>query len=183
VEPLRSWKTNGPRQWLRWTRHPAYDIAAGGQWTFDPSNRVYARTLTAICPDLRDRLEWSNDISDNTCGDFIKALLGVWLQCKDGWAPSHDEWEPTRSSVDLSCAAKYWERVTYCARCIFRVRDWYHSTRVQASTTGLRTLSCWEEATITSAIHWAGTYYATKPWQARDPPTTTTSYHDILQST
>ena len=73
--------------------------------------------------------------------------------------------------------------MTYNAHRIFRVLDRYHTTRVQASTTGLLTLNCFEEVTITSAIHWAGTYYTTTPWQAHDPPTTTTSYHDILQST
>ena len=35
-------------------------------------------------------------------------------------------------------------------------------------------LSEWEEAIIANAIRWAGTYYTTTPWQAHDPPTTTT---------
>jgi hypothetical protein len=182
---LRCWRTNDPTERFGRTRHPASpaDIAAGGQWAFDPTNRVNGRTMNAICPNLRARLGWTNDVSDSTCGDFIEALIGEWLHCKDGWAPYHDEWEPTSSCVTLDCAARYWERMTYNEHRIFHVLDWYRITRVQTSTTGLRTLDYIEEVTITHAIRWAGTYYKMTLWQAHDPPTTPTSYNNIRQLT
>jgi hypothetical protein len=182
---LRSWKTNDPRERFGWTRHPASpaDVAAGGQWASDPTNRVYGRTVNAICPNLRARLGWSNDVSDSTCGGFIEALIGVWLHCKDGWAPYHDEWKPTSSCVTLDCAARYWERMTYNARRIFHVLDWYGITRVETTTTGLRTFDENEVMTMTDAIHWAGTCYKTTLRQLHDPPTTTTSNNNIRQLT
>jgi hypothetical protein len=182
---LRSWGTNDPRERFGWTRHPASpaDVAAGGQWAFDPTNRVCGRTMNAICPNLRARLGWTNVVSDSTCGDLIEAFIGVWLHCKDGWAPYHDEWKPTSSCFALDCAARYWERMTYNARCIFRVLDCYRITRVETTTTGLRTVDYIDEVTITDAIHWAGTHYKTTLWQLHDPPTTTTSNNNIRQLT
>jgi hypothetical protein len=67
--------------------------------------------------------------------------------------------------------------------CVRNGGQWgLHAAISSESTTDLQTLSRREEVIIANAIHWAGTYYTTTPWQAHDP-TTTTSYHDILQST
>jgi hypothetical protein len=81
--------SNDPREKFGWTWCPASpaDIKAGGQWAFDPTNRVYGRVMNTICPDLNIRLGWQFPASDETCGDCIEALIGVWLHCKDGWAP------------------------------------------------------------------------------------------------
>jgi hypothetical protein len=101
---------NDPRERFGWTRCPASlaDVKAGGQWAFDPTNRVCGRVMDAICPDIHAHLGWQHAASDATCGDCVEALIGVWLHCKDGWAPYSDGWRPTASCVTLDRAAKYW---------------------------------------------------------------------------
>jgi hypothetical protein len=117
--------------------------------------------MNAICPNPRARLGWTNDVSDSTCGDFIDALIGIWLHYKDSWAPYHDEWEPTSSCVTLDRAARCWARMTYNAHRIFRVICWYRITRVVTTTTGLRSFDDNEEMIIQDAFRWAGTYCKT----------------------
>jgi hypothetical protein len=96
---LHAWSLADPRSRLTWTRHPASprDIAAGGQWTFDPTNRIYGKVMSELCPDLSARLGWQYAASDETCGDCIEALLGVWMHCP--WEPYHDERRPTANCI------------------------------------------------------------------------------------
>jgi hypothetical protein len=141
---LYAWAANDPRTRFTWTRHPASprDTAAGGQWTFDPTNRIYGKVTNEICPDLSARLGWQHAASDETCGDCIEALLGVWLHCAaPGWAPYHDEWRPTAHCVVLNRAARCWEQMSYRAYRIFRVLDWYRRTHVMRQGAGLRVYS------------------------------------------
>jgi hypothetical protein len=178
-------QSKDPRERFGWTRRPSSptDVIAGGQWAFDPTNRVCGRVVNAIRPNAHTHLGWPNAASDSTCGDFIEALIGVWLRCKDGWAPYHDEWKPASSCVTLNRAARYWESMTYNACRIFRVLDWYRITRVMTTTTGLRPSDDNEEMIIQDAIRWAGSCYKTTLWQFRDPPTTTTISENAQQLT
>jgi hypothetical protein len=155
--------SNAPRGKFGWTRCPASpaDIKAGGQWAFDPTNRVYGRVMNAIWPDLDIRLGWQFPASDETCGDCIEALIGVWLHCKDGWAPYSDDWRPTANCITLDRAAKYWENMSYIARRIFRVLDWNRITRTLGQNTGLRSFDDTGEMIIQKAIQWAGSCYRT----------------------
>jgi hypothetical protein len=117
--------------------------------------------MNAICPDLNIRLGWQFPASDETCGDCVEALIGVWLHCKDGWAPYSDDWRPTANCITLDRAAKYRGNMSYIARCIFRVLDWNRITRTLGQNTGLRSFDDAEEMIIQEAIQWAGSYYRT----------------------
>jgi hypothetical protein len=159
---LYAWSANDPRTRFTWTRHPASprDTAAEGQWTFDPTNRIYGKVMNEICPDLSARLVWQHAASDETCGDCIEALLGVWMHCAaPGWAPYHDERRPTANCVVLNRAARCWEQMSYRAYRIFRMLDWYRCTHVVRQGAGLRIYSNRERAIMQEAINWAGPYY------------------------
>jgi hypothetical protein len=156
---LHAWLPNDPRSRLTWTRRPALprDIAAGGQWTFDPTNRIYGEVMSEICPDLSARLGWQCGASEETCGDCIEALLGVWVHCP--WEPYHDDWRPTAHCIVLNRAAMCWEIMSYRAYRIFRVLDWHRGAYVLRQGAGLRVRSNREQDVMRQAINWAGQYY------------------------
>ena len=117
--------------------------------------------MNTICPDLSTRLGWQFPASDETCGDCIEALIGVWLHCKDGWAPYSDDWRPAAKCVTPNRAAMCWGNMSYRAYRIFRVLDRCRITRVLGQSAGLRVFSDIEEMIIQGAIHWAGSCYRT----------------------
>jgi hypothetical protein len=160
---LHAWSISDPRGRLTWTRHPPSpkDLLAGGQWTFDPTNRVYSRVMSELCPGLSEQLGWQFAAFDETCGDCIEALLGVWAHCP--WEPYHDEWRPTEDCVSLRRAAGYFERMSSWAYRIFRILDWFRGTFAQVQRSGARFYSDAETDIIHQAINWAGRYYIPPP--------------------
>jgi hypothetical protein len=113
--------------------------------------------------DLSARLGWQFAASDETCGDCIEALLGVWMHCADAWAPCSDDRRPKAECVTLDQAARCWGNMSYRAYHMFRVLDWCRITRVLGQGAGLRVFIDHEEAIMRDAIRWAGSYYATSP--------------------
>jgi hypothetical protein len=132
---------------------------AGGRWTFDPTNRVYGRVVLELCPQLATQLGWQYEPADETCGDCIEALLGVWAHCP--WGPYTEDWRPAGVNVQLRSAARYFELMSYRTYRIFRILDWYRDTF------GARQHSAAETAICARAISFAGPYNA--------PPRPTTS--------
>jgi hypothetical protein len=101
---LPSWSLSGPRGRLAWTRHPPSpsELLVCDQWTFGPTDRVYNRVMSELCPQLSTQLGWQFAASDETCGYCIEALLGVWAHCRS--VPYRDEWRPTEECfASLGC--------------------------------------------------------------------------------
>jgi hypothetical protein len=138
--------------------------------------------VNAICPDIHAHLGWQHTASDATCGDCIEALIGVWLHCKDGWAPYSDDWRPTANCITLDRAAKYWGNMSYIAHRIFRVLDWNRVTRTMGQNAALRSYDETEDMIIQEAIQWAGSYYRTTS-QLHNPLTTTTQNDNVRRMT
>jgi hypothetical protein len=110
---LPSLTHSDPRDWL--------DIKS--DWMFDPTNRVYARVVRELCPQLATELSWQYEPTDETCGDCVEALLGVAMYC-----PESPDWRPVGVDIRLRTAARCFRLMSYTGYRVCRILTCYQQT-------------------------------------------------------